>query len=194
MLKVDGYEIVGRYLTEPGQSLLDPKDYFKAIRPGELERITWGGMKFFLIFQEYSTKLERFTPANGAAHARAAREAAQRLGIPPTHIYFAVDFDATDDQVTSNILPYFRAILANLGGGIRLASTLRATSAAVSLKLGRPVMRSCQTCRRDSRATLASPFRTVGFMTSLLRSVIIRVKVGILTVLPIPAKWTPYLM
>lgn len=115
-LKADGYEIVGRYLTEPGQSSLDPKDYFKAIRPGELERITRGGMRFFPIFQEYSTKLEHFTPANGAAHAKTAREAAQRLGIPPTHIYFAVDFDATDDQVTSNILPYFKAVRQSLGG------------------------------------------------------------------------------
>ena len=77
-------------------------------------------MKFFPIFQEYSTKLAHFTPANGAAHAKSAREAAQRLGIPPTHIYFAVDFDATDDQVTSNILPYFRAVLANLGGGYKV--------------------------------------------------------------------------
>ena len=93
-LKANGYEIVGRYLTEPGQSSLAPKDYFKAIRPGELERITKGGMRFFPIFQEYSTKLEHFT-RNGAAHAKTAREAAQRLGIPPTHIYFAVDFDAT---------------------------------------------------------------------------------------------------
>lgn len=115
-LKANGYEIVGRYLTEPGQSSLAPKDYFKAIRPGELERITKGGMRFFPIFQEYSTKLEHFTPANGAAHAKTAREAAQRLGIPPTHIYFAVDFDATDDQVTSNILPYFKAVRQSLGG------------------------------------------------------------------------------
>ncbi|WP_306452342.1 glycoside hydrolase domain-containing protein [Bifidobacterium pullorum] len=119
-LKADGYQIVGRYLTEPNRESLDPKDYFKAIRPGELERITKGGMKFYPIFQEYSTKLEHFTPANGAAHAKAAREAAERLGIPPTHIYFAVDFDATDDQVTSTILPYFKSILANLGGGYKV--------------------------------------------------------------------------
>lgn len=50
-LKANGYEIVGRYLTEPGQSSLAPKDYFKAIRPGELERITKGGMRFFPIFR-----------------------------------------------------------------------------------------------------------------------------------------------
>ena len=120
MLKADGYRIVGRYLTEPGQADLDPSEYFKAIRPGELERITAGGMKFFPIFQEYSTKLSHFSVANGAAHAKAAREAAQRLGIPPTHIYFAVDFDATDDQVTNTILPYFRAIRANLSGGYKV--------------------------------------------------------------------------
>ena len=98
-LKADGYRIVGRYLTEPGQDKLDPSEYFKAIRPGELERITAGGMQFFPIFQEYSTKLSHFTVENSRKHAQSAREAAQRLGIPPTYIYFAVDFDATDDQV-----------------------------------------------------------------------------------------------
>lgn len=116
-LKSDGYQIVGRYLTEPGQESLDPKDYFKAIRPGELERILATGMKFFPIFQEYSTSLEDFTSQNGEAHAKSACAAAQRLGVPPTPIFFAVDFDATDDQVTSNIIPYFRAIHSTLGGG-----------------------------------------------------------------------------
>lgn len=47
ILKNDGYEIVGRYLSEPNQESKKPEEYFKAIRPGELERITKGGMKFF---------------------------------------------------------------------------------------------------------------------------------------------------
>ena len=119
-LKADGYRIVGRYLTEPGQDKLDPSEYFKAIRPGELERITAVGMQFFPIFQEYSTKLSHFTVENSRKHAQSAREAAQRLGSPPTYIYFAVDFDATDDQVSSTILPYFRAILSSLGGGYKV--------------------------------------------------------------------------
>lgn len=117
LLKANGYEIVGRYLTEPRQESLNPKEYFKAIRPGELERITNGGIKFFPIFQEYSTKLSHFTRENGERHAKQAREAAQRLGIPPTVIYFAVDYDATDPEVSSNIKPYFKAIKANLSGG-----------------------------------------------------------------------------
>lgn len=65
-LKSDGYKIVGRYLTEPGQDQKKPEDYFKAIRPGELERIVKGGMKFFPIFQENSRQLSDFTPENGA--------------------------------------------------------------------------------------------------------------------------------
>lgn len=116
-LKADGYEIVGRYLSEPNQDQTDPEDYFKAIRPGELQRIVNGGMRYFPIFQEYSTALRHFTPENGARHANEAQNAAQRLGVPPTVIYFAVDFDATDPEVTSHILPYFRAVKNNLGGG-----------------------------------------------------------------------------
>lgn len=119
-LKADGFSIVGRYLTEPGQDQLVPSDYFKAIRPGELQRIVKGGMKFFPIFQEYSTKLEHFTPANGRAHARAAVAAAERLNIPQTYIYFAVDFDATDPQIESNILPYFKAIKSSNMDGYRI--------------------------------------------------------------------------
>ena len=120
LLKANGYEIVGRYLTEPNQDSKDPSDYFKAIRPGELERITKGGMKFFPIFQEYSTELRHFTRENGTRHATLARQAAQRLGIPGTYIYFAVDFDATDPEVTSNILPYFQGVRGSLGGGYKV--------------------------------------------------------------------------
>ena len=119
-LQADGFEIVGRYLTEPGQEETDPEDYFKAIRPGELERIIAGGMKFFPIYQYQSTSLGHFTPEEGVAHARDATAAALRLRIPPTHIYFAVDFDATDPQVTSHIIPYFRAVHEQLGSGYRV--------------------------------------------------------------------------
>ena len=120
LLKANGYEIVGRYLTEPNQDSKDPSNYFKAIRPGELERITKGGMKYFPIFQEYSTKLTHFTVDNGHRHAKEAQDAAQRLGVPPTIIYFAVDYDATDPEVTSHILPYFEAVTQSLGEGYRV--------------------------------------------------------------------------
>lgn len=55
-LKSDGYQIVGRYLTEPNQENLSESNYFKALRTGELERIVSHGLKYFPIFQEYSTR------------------------------------------------------------------------------------------------------------------------------------------
>ncbi|PKU92648.1 hypothetical protein CQR46_0224 [Bifidobacterium pseudolongum subsp. globosum] len=116
-LKTDGYEIVGRYLTEPGQESLEPADYFKAIRPGELERIVKHGLKYFPIFQEYSTKLTHFTPETGKRHAQEAVKAAQRLSVPPTVIYFAVDMDVYEYQVEDVIVPYFKAIQDNLSDG-----------------------------------------------------------------------------
>lgn len=120
VLKKDGYEIVGRYLSEIGQEDLNPNEYWKAIRPGELERITEGGMKFFPIFQHSAREFSDFTKAKGEMHARLAREAADRLGIPPTYIYFAVDFDAISQEVEDYIVPYFRAVNNNIQGGYRV--------------------------------------------------------------------------
>lgn len=119
-LKADGYQIVGRYLSEPGQDDLVPEQYFKAIRPGELECILAHGLKFFPIFQEYSTALRHFSPADGARHAAEAYRYARIHRIPPTVIYFAVDVDVLDYQIDSHILPYFKAVSEGLAGGYRV--------------------------------------------------------------------------
>ncbi|WP_308805867.1 glycoside hydrolase domain-containing protein [Atopobium minutum] len=116
-LRADGYKIVGRYLSEPEQDSKNESDYFKALRTGELERIITHGLKYFPILQEYSTRLEHFSSQNGTQHAKKALAAAKRLGVPPTIIYFAVDYDATDPEVSSNIIPYFKAVSDNLGNG-----------------------------------------------------------------------------
>ena len=101
-LKADGYKIIGRYLT--GGS-------FKEIREGELQRILDKGFKYFPIYQDNGRQVENFTYETGRANAKTASEAAIAKGIPNgSIIYFAVDFDAYDYQVDSNILPYFRGI------------------------------------------------------------------------------------
>ena len=97
-----GYKYVGRYLTGGD---------FKQIRDGELDRIINGGLSVFPIFEEGGYKLSYFTAAQGTKDAATAAAAARRLRIPPNSvIYFAVDFDALDSDVTSNILPYFHAL------------------------------------------------------------------------------------
>lgn len=105
-LKSDGYEIVGRYLTGGD---------FKEIREGELERILSYGLKYFPIFQEVGTNESNYTYQKGKESAERAISAAIRHGIPSTVIYFAVDFDAMDYQVTNSILPYFKGVSEHMG-------------------------------------------------------------------------------
>ncbi|MCT1415715.1 glycoside hydrolase domain-containing protein [Cutibacterium avidum] len=52
--------------------------------------------------------MTHFTVANGHRHAKEAQAAAQRLGVPPTIIYFAVDYDATDPEVDQPHLSILR--------------------------------------------------------------------------------------
>lgn len=99
-----GYRIVGRYLTGTE---------FKVLREGEAQRIFNAGMNLFLIFQEtpLNATSAYFTPAQGYADADKAFAAAEHFGIPyGTIIYFAVDMDVYDYEVTNNIIPYFHYV------------------------------------------------------------------------------------
>lgn len=116
-LKSNGYQIVGRYLSDNEEDEQAGKPRWRKIVDGELERIIASGMKYFPIFQERATKPSHFTFERGAHYARRATQRAQSLGIPPTVIYFAVDYDALDAEVDSLIIPFFKGINANLGGG-----------------------------------------------------------------------------
>ncbi|SFQ68272.1 glycoside hydrolase domain-containing protein [Amycolatopsis rubida] len=110
-LKAAGYHVVGRYLDEPPDSTLD-----KEIQPGELEAIFAGDMRVFPIWQYNSRRLEDFTYAQGHEHARRAHDRALGYGFNAgTVIYFAVDYDATGEEITSNVVPYFLGVQAGLG-------------------------------------------------------------------------------
>lgn len=101
----NGYRYVGRYLTKV------PGGLDKDITREEAQIIFDAGLRFFPIYQTLGTKAEYFTEAQGTADAYAAIEAAQKLGIPRgTIIYFAVDFDARDIDVTDIVIPYFAKI------------------------------------------------------------------------------------
>jgi peptidoglycan hydrolase-like protein with peptidoglycan-binding domain len=125
-LKAAGYRIVGRYLTnmEPTVSVQHPID--KNIKPGELQTIFGAGLSVFPIFEE-GDGYSWFTYNQGVADATRAVKAAKSYGFPAgTTIYFAVDFDATDEQIspsadnagTVGITAYFRGVqvgIRNLG-------------------------------------------------------------------------------
>lgn len=102
----NGYRYVGRYLTGTYNGGIS-----KAITKEEAEIIFDSGLRFFPIFQSSANYASYFTPAQGASDAEKAIAAASALGLPKdTTIYFAVDFDALDYQVTSLIIPYFKEV------------------------------------------------------------------------------------
>lgn len=101
-LKANGYEIVGRYIAG-GE--------WKKLKSHEAQVIFKNGLRLFPIYQTAGNSAGYFTEARGTIDAREGIQSALEYGFPRgTIIYFAVDFDAVDDEVTSNILPYFRKI------------------------------------------------------------------------------------
>ena len=111
-----GYRHVGRYLFDPPGSTLD-----KNIKDGELEDIFAAGLSVFPIYQDNARRLVDFTFEQGFNHALNAHSHAEQYGFNRgTVIYFAVDYDATADEIASNIVPYFQGVQAGLANqGIR---------------------------------------------------------------------------
>lgn len=109
-----GYRAVGRYLdedVEPGED-----GYLgKALKGGELGIIFDNGLRCFPIWQYNGRYANNFTWAQGYSHGQLAVKRAEYYGFKAgTCIYFAVDFDAVDSQITSNIIPYFNGVRSAL--------------------------------------------------------------------------------
>ncbi len=105
-LKAAGYTTVGRYLSNVPNTSLN-----KMIQPGELSVLAAKGLHVFPIYQTFGGSAGYFTYDQGAADGFSAIEWARYHGFRPgTRIYFAVDFDALDSDVTSNIIPHFTGI------------------------------------------------------------------------------------
>lgn len=106
-LKDAGYKYVGRYLYNPSTTSLPEKE----IQPGELATIQQYGLRCFPIYQTWARSVDYYSIAQGVTDCMNAAFKAEQHGFKPgSRIYFAVDYDAVDDEVTSHILPYFRSI------------------------------------------------------------------------------------
>ncbi len=101
-----GYQVVGRYLSNVPGTTLDKK-----IKPTELATIFTAGLRVFPIYQTYGGSADYFTQDQGANDAGLAVAAATEYGFERgTTVYFAVDFDALDTDITGNVIPHFRGI------------------------------------------------------------------------------------
>lgn len=106
-LKNRGVRYVGRYLTNPSATQLPEK----TVQPGELQTMADNGLRCFPIYQTYGREASGFSYVQGRAAGQAAVNAALDHGFKAgTRIFFAVDFDALDSEVTSNVLPHFKGI------------------------------------------------------------------------------------
>ena len=101
-LKENGYNIVGRYIAG-GE--------WKKLKKHEAKIILDNGLRLFPIYQTSGTNASYFTASQGTKDAKAAIESAVDYGFPSyTTIYFAVDFDPVDVEISNNILSYFKQI------------------------------------------------------------------------------------
>lgn len=117
-LKIDGFRIVGRYLT--GDVVIDGKRVAKNLLRPEMRRIFAHNMRLFLIYQdarEYMTENDTadlynyFTEERGYSDAEKAFCTAKVLGVPKDEIiYFAVDYDFMESEVYAKVVPYFKEI------------------------------------------------------------------------------------
>lgn len=109
-LKSNGYICVGRYLTGTYGGGIS-----KAITRAEAQIIFNAGLKFFPIYQDGGDDVSYFTERQGNIDAYKAYSVARQLGIPDKAIiYFAVDFDAMDYQITQKVIPYFHGVYTSM--------------------------------------------------------------------------------
>ncbi|ANS65425.1 YkuG protein [Streptomyces lincolnensis] len=110
-----GYRLGGRYLTNVPGTTLDKK-----IKPGELATMASAGIACFPIYQTFGDYKDYFSRPQGTSDAIAATDAALAHGFKKgTRIYFAIDYDNTDEEITANLIPHFKGInegMAQAGG------------------------------------------------------------------------------
>lgn len=105
VLVKNGYRFIGRYLT--GRYKLSQK---------EIAILSTSHIRIFPIFQRSgegisATNVGYFTISQAESDANDAIMAALQLGFPSgTIIYFAVDYDAYDIQVTKVLIPFFQKL------------------------------------------------------------------------------------
>ena len=121
----NGYKVIGRYLTGTVSGIRS-----KAMTREEIAILLSHNIRIFPIFQDGNAEAEYFVPGKGRDDAYKAINAANELGFNSgTTIYFAIDFDAYDCQITNLILPYMREIT-------RVFNALEDDYALPSYKLG----------------------------------------------------------
>lgn len=113
-LKAAGYNIIGRYLTGSVGTGADKRD--KNLTNTEVKLLLDANLKIFPIYEDGGYEESYFNSKQGFADASIAVNTARQLGLPSgTVIYFAVDVDIQDGNMSSTVVPYFEGITGIIG-------------------------------------------------------------------------------
>lgn len=107
-LSTQGVQTVLRYYNH-SNSRAFPR---KRLELAEAQALSAHGMRIAVVFQQRQNRVADFDELKGvAAGRRAYRYAQDSIGQPAgSGIYFSVDFDASNSQVTNNVAPFFEGV------------------------------------------------------------------------------------
>lgn len=107
-LKQEGIKTVIRYYNNGNSSGLPQK----RLEPTEAQALSNAGFQIMVVFQTSQNQASDFSEAQGYAAGKSAFEWAKNtIGQPQgSAIYFAVDYNASESDLQSAIIPYFQGV------------------------------------------------------------------------------------
>jgi len=107
-LKSSRLDFVARYYR-------DPASRWPTLSAEEARMVSSAGMKLVTVWESHSHRPGYFSYASGYSDAMTASRQARTVGQPAgSAIYFAVDFNAREPDITGPVEQYFRGVTAGL--------------------------------------------------------------------------------
>lgn len=114
-VKSAGYTHVGRYVTGPSKFISIP----------EIKNLKNAEFQLFPISQVYNNNIGLLNYGEGKRQGNTALLRAYILGLPTeSTVYFAVDFDPTEQGIRGNVVDFFRGIQASVNSAHRYRLTV----------------------------------------------------------------------
>jgi hypothetical protein len=111
-LKDSHLDFVARYYR-------DPTSRWPALSAAEARMVSSAAMKLVALWESHSHRPDYFSYASGYSDALAAHRQAKATGQPAgSAIYFAVDYNAQEPDVSGPVDQYFRGIAAGLAAAL----------------------------------------------------------------------------
>jgi hypothetical protein len=118
-LKESHLDFVARYYR-------DPASRWPALSAEEARTVSSAALKLVALWESHSHRPDYFSNASGYSDALAAYRQAKAIGQPAgSAIYFAVDYNAQEPDVSGSVDQYFRGVAAGLAAAAGRASEYR---------------------------------------------------------------------